>query len=414
MLLLIQQFAKRMLGKSVSELNMHFAYLVVITCVSVLLPQSALSNKCVQQNANHASADASRWISSERSVMKGLKFVIVVFIFLFLLSCGSSSEDGSGSSNDTSTNTEETSSSDNDSSADSDSTEETSSGDDDSSANSGSTEETSSNDDSLTDSGSTNTTLPQIELVGSINQSTDYSGDLILLGEVKNTGSTATFAKAKCNLFDSSSNLLETETTYIVGSVVILKGSQSNTNTALKQDEIGVFKAWTSTPASNVSSFDCSYTFDTYEIEEAQATLEIKGNVNQQSDYSEELELLGSVTNSGTTGLIFGQVIFAIKNSAGNLLDIESTYIDGETVQLTSGSTTDTALNPGSAGTFDARTDVEFSSFNSFDSYFDWSDANIQNGIVTERILKRQKLNKKGLWEERNKRINIFRDQVHN
>ena len=258
-----------------------------------------------------------------------------------------------------------------------------------------------------------NQQLPKLRTLGTISQAIDFSGDLILMGEVVNTGSTAIFVKARCNLFDLNGDLLETKTTYVIGSVVVLKPIQINTNTALRQGEVGVFKAWTDTPAASVKSFECTYTFDVGDVEEPQANLQIEGDVNKQEDVFGDLELLGSVTNTGTKDLTFGQVIFAIKDNTSKILDIDSTYIDGETVLLRIGVTTDTALSAGNTGTFDVTTNVAFSSADSFDPYFDWNDAIIQSGIVLERSRRTYTDNKKQFWEERDRRIDQIRQLLY-
>ncbi len=234
----------------------------------------------------------------------------------------------------------------------------------------------------------------------------------MILGEVKNVGSTATFVKAKCNLFDFDGNLLETETTYISGSVVTLTGTDSNTNTALNRNDVGVYKAWTSTAATSVDDVRCKFSYDTYATKKPLANLEVSGNVTRRMDGLGNLKLTGFVKNTGSKGLTFGQIIFAIKNSAGALLDLESTYIDGTIVTLNNGISTDTALRPGASGTFDLITDISFSTSYKLESYVDWSDTRFQNRIMGKNSVGREALSKKEKWEERDRIIDELRKQL--
>jgi hypothetical protein len=256
-------------------------------------------------------------------------------------------------------------------------------------------------------------TVPRIEPVGSLSFAVDFSGDLVILGEVKNTGATATFIQARCNLFDFDGNLLETETTYISGSVVKLVGTGSNTNTALVRDAVGVYKAWSSTPSTSVDNVSCTFPYDTHATTTPLANLELSRSITRQMDSLGDLRLTGFVKNSGSTGLTFGQTIFAIKNTAGKLLDVESTFIDGDIVTIISSNiTTDTALNIGAEGTFDARTDVTFNSTHTLTTYFDWSDTNIQSRVMARNSMERELLSKKERWQERDDIIDELRKQL--
>jgi hypothetical protein len=255
--------------------------------------------------------------------------------------------------------------------------------------------------------------VPIIQFLGAFSEIEDYSGDLKLLGEVQNNGdATVSFVEVTCNFYDTTSKLIGTDYTYLVGSVVGLS-SGIYTNTALRPSEKGAFEVWTSIKNSTVATYDCSATYETYDTTEPEAQLAIVGNVKAQSDYFDDLELLGQVKNIGTKGLIFGEVYFIVRNSAGKILDIDFNYINGETVPLPDiGSTTDTALRVNSQGTFDVSTLVPFSSYGSYEAKYDWTDADITNGIAATMLRAQESsaeipvvIDQKARWDLRNQEV---------
>ena len=117
-------------------------------------------------------------------------------------------------------------------------------------------------------------------------------------------------------------------------------------------------------------------------VYQPQANL-VVDSINIQTDYFDDLELLGTATNSGTTGLIFGKISFAIKNAAGLIIGTYFSYIDGANVYLKGiDFYTDTALNIGSTGTFDVSTGVGSTEYSTYYYKTSWSDSNINNGIA--------------------------------
>ncbi len=225
---------------------------------------------------------------------------------------------------------------------------------------------------------------PKLELSGSLYETVDFSGDLKIFGEVKNNGNaTVPFIQAKFVFFDSSSNMIGQESSFIEGTVLRLSALNINTNTGLKPSEKGVFQIWTSLKRAAVSMYTYSFTYTNAETADPAAKLEIVGTVNAQRDIFSDLEYLGQVKNTGTKGLTFGEVFFVTRDGTGAILDIDSSFINGETITISIG-TTDTALNIGSQGTFKVSTTVPFSSYASYEAKFDWNDADIQAGIAKE------------------------------
>lgn len=256
---------------------------------------------------------------------------------------------------------------------------------------------------------------PKIELVGSIYAVEDTLGDLRLFGKVENKGNaTATFVEAKFNFYDSASNLIGTDNSFINGTVVRLLSINTNTNTALKPSERGFFQIWTSLKKIAVAKYTYDFTYSTSQIADPAAKLEIIGTVNPQRDSFDYLDLLGQVKNVGTKGLIFGEVIFMIKDASGSIIDVDSSYITGETVQISSiNTTTDTALSINGQGTFDVSTLVPFANYGSYESKYDWNDTDIQGGISREfNELSRQvdALNKRDRLSMSNQRTERLRN----
>ena len=223
----------------------------------------------------------------------------------------------------------------------------------------------------------TNSQNETVKLSGKTYRKTDYLGNIKLFGEVENIGDgVGVFIKAQCTFYNLDSSEIDSDSTYIIGSVVTLN-TGSNTNTALSPNETGFFEISTDIATGNVDKFDCHYTYDTNTITIPYEKLEISGEVIiKQSSYSDKVEFNGSVINSGTKELSFGQVYFVIKNISGEIIGISSSYIDGETVYLLPiGSTTDTALSAGKKGVFSVSTSVRFNEFSSYILRTDWSSS---------------------------------------
>ena len=205
-----------------------------------------------------------------------------------------------------------------------------------------------------------------------------------MLGEVKNIGNgPAAFVKITFTFYDDNSGIIDTDYTYIHGSCMTLASSDIETATVLLSGEIGAFELYTFINSSLVTSNSHIISLDTYGVEYPDAKLAIEGNIFPREDYFGDLELSGNVKNIGTTGLIFGETIFIIKNNAGLVIDISSGFIDGESIYVSSiGSSTDTGLNIDSTGTFSVSTMANFNKYSSYYYKTDWSDVEIIDNVA--------------------------------
>ena len=238
-------------------------------------------------------------------------------------------------------------------------------------------------------------TAPEIVLKGSINRTTNYFGDIKLLGELQNIGNkTASYVKIKFNFYDTNSMLIGTDSTYVYGSCLTLSSSDYETDTCLKQNEIGAFEVYTSIDNDTVSKYTYTFSFQDRNTKTPDANMIVLSSITEQEDYSHDLQLLGIVKNTGKQGLVFGEIKFAIKNSSGKIIDTDSTYIDGDNVLLSSiNSYTETALRPGSTGTFDTNSDAAFDEYSSYYYKTSWRDRKIENNIAYSRLRSSSSLN---------------------
>ena len=216
---------------------------------------------------------------------------------------------------------------------------------------------------------------PNIVLHGSLNQTTDYFGDIEILGELRNMGGqTATFVKITFTFYDSNSNVIDIDSTYVKGSCQLFT-SGGDTDTALIPGEIGAFDLTTSTDANLVSSYTYQISYRTWETTAPNTSMVINSWINTQQDYSGDLELLGTVRNAGSKELYFGRVTFIIKNANGLVIDVRSSYINGQNVYLPSmDSYTDTGLIVGGSGSFSVSTNVDFNGYDSYYYKLSWSE----------------------------------------
>jgi len=228
--------------------------------------------------------------------------------------------------------------------------------------------------------GQTPTSLPTLEAVGSLVTVTDSANFTHVLGELKNSGNAAaTFVEQKCNFYDASQSLLATDSSYIVGANVKLDQSGLFDDSALNPGDVGYFDVTTTeTPAS----YQCTPTYQVFAVSAPVAKLELAGTPSVKDDGFGSAEILGTVVNSGTSDLTFGHVTAVIRSTNGNLADIASSYINGDTVTLSNNITTDTALHVGGSGTFDILTSVPYADFGSYEAKFSWNDATITGGTA--------------------------------
>ncbi len=213
------------------------------------------------------------------------------------------------------------------------------------------------------------------------NDQADYSGDFMLMGEVKNTGSTtAIFIEITVKMYDAGSTLLDTDSTYINGGSVVKLSTGSYTN-ALRSNETGFFKVYTSTPYSSVDHYTYSFSYSTGFSSYAQASLSFKGTPTTSNSLG-DLKIVGEIQNNSSTHLTyFTEVYFSIRNSSGKVLDVNSTYVDGTSYD-TGVVTTDTAIEPGASASFLTYTDAAYNQYSSYKSAFEWDEVRVSSNTT--------------------------------
>ena len=224
-------------------------------------------------------------------------------------------------------------------------------------------------------------------LFGDLSYETSYSGKLKLLGRVQNTGDLgANLIEIHFTLYDAGGRVVDTASSYINGTCVNLdfSGGPIPAEAALLPGDVGFFEVYTDVKPLSVTSIDVGFSYQTYAMIPMEAQLVLDGPVNPRQDYFGDLDLLGNVKNTGSKGLILGQVFFAVTDAAGYIIDTAGGYIKGDHVFLPDSNTyTDTALDINSVGVYEVWTDADFSRYHSLEFRGYWWDAVIEDGVVT-------------------------------
>ena len=173
-----------------------------------------------------------------------------------------------------------------------------------------------------------------------------------ILGEVRNTGdSDVCFVEITYTLKDASDTVIGRDSTFALGSSKRLSLTGMVTDTVLCPGEVGAFLLQTAVPFDQVHSMHHKIGFDTFATQSLKANIELKGNLNEHADHG-DWRLWGELKNRGSITGYFIKFVATIKNREGRVIDVPFKYVDGETIVLDSGETTDTALSPGAVGSF--------------------------------------------------------------
>jgi len=211
---------------------------------------------------------------------------------------------------------------------------------------------------------------------GTFNAMQDASSSFILLGEVKNTGTTpAVLVSITVKMYDGGNNLFDTRSTYIYGgSVVQLSASGMYTN-ALNAGETGFFELYTFINYADVAHYTYSFEYLTSSFTPAKAVLQLSGAPGFSEDYS-KLNITGDIKNTGCCYLTyFTKVYVAVYNAAGKVIDVSEADVTGSDYKY-DGTTTHTAIAPGATESFLLYTSAPYSGFSSY-TYkyaFDWDE----------------------------------------
>ena len=204
---------------------------------------------------------------------------------------------------------------------------------------------------------------------GTFNAIENFGSHFMLLGEVKNTGSTpAVFVKIIVKLYDAGNTLLETSPAYIYGGSVVFSGG-SYTN-ALKAGETGFFKLYTFfTDYANVDHYTYSFEYLTPSFTAAKATLQFSGPP-RVSNYSGSVRIDGDIKNTGCCYLTYSTEVYtAIYDAAGKVIDTHWAYVTGSKYEFNS------AIAPGATESFTSYIQqAPYSSFSSYKYAFLWDE----------------------------------------
>jgi len=210
----------------------------------------------------------------------------------------------------------------------------------------------------------------------------DSSGDIKLLGELQNIGNAdASFVKITYTFRDAYEALLDTEYTYAYGSSKRL--SSVITDTILSPHEVGSFLMYTNVPYNLVDSMSYVISFENYDTTPLIAEIILHGSLVKQEDIFGELEIVGELKSVGSLLAYFVQFVPTVKNSVGQVIDVGFTYINGVTVELGSGMTTDTGLYPRQIASFKKYTSAEYSEVDNVTYKINWEEGDITLHLLT-------------------------------
>ncbi|MDQ1352093.1 MAG: hypothetical protein QG657_2399 [Acidobacteriota bacterium] len=206
----------------------------------------------------------------------------------------------------------------------------------------------------------------------------DSFGNFILMGEVKNTGTTtAQYVTINVNLYDAGNNLLAADFSYIDGGSVVQLSSPGFYTNALKAGDIGFFRLYSFTEYANVDHYTYSFDYSAYPCTSAKATLKLSGSPFM-TNYVDNLRIIGNIKNTGCCYLTyFTEVYFAIYNAAGKVIDVNWAYVEGSNYKFNELMTTSTAIAPGATEGFSLNTQAPYSSYSSYKYAFQWDEAQV-------------------------------------
>lgn len=226
---------------------------------------------------------------------------------------------------------------------------------------------------------------PTAVTLGNLTRAQDASGHIRIMGSVTSSAATpVNFVQVKCTFKDAAGATLGTDQTYIVGSVVRMTSTGAFTNTALNPGDVGYFDVLSTRSDAAIATYTCAATFSTAASTPPAAKLELVGIPNVTANLNGQTLIEGTVKNSGTSPLVFGEVFSVVfDRSNGALLDIHSRFITGRTTTLPTGGTTATALDVNEEGQFTLNTFARYTSTGDIKYLFDWSDSDTLSAALT-------------------------------
>jgi len=88
----------------------------------------------------------------------------------------------------------------------------------------------------------------------------------------------------------------------------------------------------------------------------------IVGNITVTEDYSGDIKFLGEIKNQGDGKALFVNINFTMKNTSGNVLGTDFTYVNS------------TDLDPDQTSSFECYTDVPKLDVSNWNYEIDWDD----------------------------------------
>lgn len=182
----------------------------------------------------------------------------------------------------------------------------------------------------------------------------DSRGEWGARGQIRNTGSERIwFGKIKVDLVDKwSGNFVSNEYAYINGEMARTSNGTTTYTTLAPGDTATFDIEYTGQQGSAVRAGGKQFAWSTY----ASQPLLTNVNLTQLTEYSYRNEWAGRgmVQNTGGDWSYFNKVHVDMFDGVGNYIGDDYNYIDGQNGTIND-VTTDTALAPGSSGSFNIR-----------------------------------------------------------
>ena len=213
----------------------------------------------------------------------------------------------------------------------------------------------------------------------------DFSGDALIIGAVQNAwrAGVATFIKINVNLFGAGGRFLGTDFTFVQGMGRRLSQSRIITDTTLAGGETGCFVMFTNIPKSRVKRIQTTTNFDAGGTERLKGKIRLRGNLLLEPDFSGDLQVSGRLRNASNRLTYFNQINLDVRAATGQIIDCDFTFVNGSSVRLSSGVTTDTALRPGEVGSFKTFGRPPFTQVDSVRQWRTWDEADTPAVLTT-------------------------------
>jgi len=142
-----------------------------------------------------------------------------------------------------------------------------------------------------------------------------------------------------------------TESTYAFGRARRVVSSRIIDDTSLAAGEAGCFVLFTEIPYLQVSQAFGNTTWSFSQLEPLRGNVVVQGLV-QDADSSGNLVLRGQLQNAGSVPTYFNSLVIDLRDRENKVGWCDFEFVQGSTVQLPTGTVTDTALAPGQLGSF--------------------------------------------------------------